>query len=313
MQTRCRYDLCLSFWCSPPRQLFLCLLLIFDLQANVTFPEYVPSFNFPRTHVETLNSHRAWIKSVECIGTEMYIHACPREVGAGWASTSACTRSTDVGVCCQRVDCQAGTFHDRTSASNDTCVACPSGSTSEPSSNNVTDCKCNAGYTGPDGLTCAACEAGKYKAVNGSDACLSCRSGSSSPPGSDNVTDCKCNAGYKAVNGMAMCTLILSPWNCSSAALARPIRVIKCGTSGNVSEGPACPNASITSGFGFYALDVYSGTYDGLLTIPAAGSSWGGILSQVSRARRAVACTRTAALICVAPACSTTILWLLIN
>ena len=191
-------------------------------QANVTSPEYVPSFDFPRTHVETLNSHRSWIKSVECVGTEMYIQACPRESGAGWSSTSGCTVSTDVGVCCQKVDCQAGTFHDRTSTSNNSCAACPSGSTSPPSSDNVTDCKCNAGYTGPDGSTCAACEAGKYKAVNGSVACLSCPSHSSSPAGSDNVTDCKCTQGFPGEDG-GPC--IRAVWECQDRSF--PIQYMR--------------------------------------------------------------------------------------
>ena len=69
----------------------------------------------------------------------------------------------------------------------------------------------------------------------------------------------------------------LSTWNCSDAALARPIRVIQCGTSG---AKPLCPNASIAAGFGFYALDAHSGSYGGLFTIPAASA--GGVLSQVA-------------------------------
>ena len=70
----------------------------------------------------------------------------------------------------------------------------------------------------------------------------------------------------------------LSTWNCSDAALAMPIRVIQCGTPG---AKQLCPDASIAAGFGFYALDAYSGSYGGLFTIPAASA--GGVLSQVSR------------------------------
>ena len=43
-----------------------------------------------------------------------------------------------------------------------------------PGSSNITNCTCNVGYTGPDGGTCQACEAGKYKGVNGSAACAFC-------------------------------------------------------------------------------------------------------------------------------------------
>ena len=40
------------------------------------------------------------------------------------------------------------------------------------------DCRCNAGYTGPDGSDdCTACVAGKYKTVPGSAACTDCLSG----------------------------------------------------------------------------------------------------------------------------------------
>ena len=69
---------------------------------------------------------------------------------------------------------------------------------------------------------------------------------------------------------------MLLPWNCTDPALARPIRVIQCGTSGSK---PLCPDASIAAGFGFYVLDVYSGAYAGLFTIPAASA--GGVLSRV--------------------------------
>ena len=42
------------------------------------------------------------------------------------------------------------------------------------------DCACNAGYTGPNGGTCTACPAGKFKAQSGPAACSDCPSGTSS-------------------------------------------------------------------------------------------------------------------------------------
>ena len=66
------------------------------------------------------------------------------------------------------------------------------------------------------------------------------------------------------------------PWNCTDPALAQPIRASGCGTSGSK---PLCPDASIAAGFGFYVLNVYSGAYDGLFTIPAASA--GGVLNEV--------------------------------
>ena len=45
------------------------------------------------------------------------------------------------------------------------------------------DCACNAGYTGPNGGTCMACEAGKYKDATGPTACAACPASSVSPAG----------------------------------------------------------------------------------------------------------------------------------
>jgi hypothetical protein len=45
------------------------------------------------------------------------------------------------------------------------------------------DCACNAGYTGPSGGTCTACEAGKYKNATGPAACTACPASSVSPAG----------------------------------------------------------------------------------------------------------------------------------
>ena len=68
-------------------------------------------------------------------------------------------------------------------------------------SDNATDCRCNAGYTGPDGGECTACPAGTYKDTAGSAQCSDCPSDSASAAGSDNVTDCKCHPGYAGPDG----------------------------------------------------------------------------------------------------------------
>ena len=69
---------------------------------------------------------------------------------------------------------------------------------------------CNAGFDGPDGGPCAACEAGKYKAVNGSatcafcaadtfsdteaaTACTQCFAHAVAPVGSTSLADCVCD------------------------------------------------------------------------------------------------------------------------
>ena len=55
---------------------------------------------------------------------------------------------------------------------------CPDLSNRSPelplSSFNASDCKCDMGYTGPDGRPCVACEPGKYKNTTGSAACITC-------------------------------------------------------------------------------------------------------------------------------------------
>eukprot|EP00961_Rhodomonas_salina_P261541 3535005-Rhodomonas_salina.1 len=74
------------------------------------------------------------------------------------------------------MDCDAGQYLDMTAGT--VCSTCPSSSSSSPMrSDDVTDCVCNAGYTGPDGGTCEACGVGTAKAVNGSSACVDCEAG----------------------------------------------------------------------------------------------------------------------------------------
>ena len=59
---------------------------------------------------------------------------------------------------------------------------CPKNSDSE--SPLPQDCKCNAGYTGPNGANgiCRACEPGSYKDASGNSSCASCDKGKTSSP-----------------------------------------------------------------------------------------------------------------------------------
>jgi hypothetical protein len=82
------------------------------------------------------------------------------------------------------------------------CESCPSGSAAEAGSNAITKCICKAGYFGPDGGTCEAGIAGKYKPGPGAEECKDCAADSSSPTAS---TTCRCNAGYTGPDG-AQCT-----------------------------------------------------------------------------------------------------------
>ncbi len=110
-------------------------------------------------------------------------------------------------------NCDVNTYSAAVGATlPDTCVACvnsqsPSGSVA------LTNCICNMGYTGPNGGTCDACKAGKFKPATGAGICTDCDLGKYSLtmaetaeavcltcPGvstsSVERTSCQCNAGY---------------------------------------------------------------------------------------------------------------------
>jgi len=72
-------------------------------------------------------------------------------------------------------DCIVGTFASEMGAS--ACTLCAAYASSPTASDQITNCTCNAAYTGPHGGPCTACVAGQYKPVAGSAECESCRAG----------------------------------------------------------------------------------------------------------------------------------------
>lgn len=121
-------------------------------------------------------------------------------------------------------NCIADTYSTVVAATSNTCVGCPLYMQSAVASGAITNCKCNAGYTGSDGVLCTGCVAGKYKTVVGAVACTNClvntfstavaktdascttclsvtTGPSQSLAGSALQTDCKCNMGYSGSNG----------------------------------------------------------------------------------------------------------------
>jgi len=56
------------------------------------------------------------------------------------------------------------------------CALCPENSLSLPGSVAVGACRCNAGWTGPDGGACGQCVANTFKAEAGSATCKACLS-----------------------------------------------------------------------------------------------------------------------------------------
>jgi hypothetical protein len=58
-----------------------------------------------------------------------------------------------------------------------TCTKCPANMNTQVGiigSKDLTHCVCNSGFTGPNGGTCTACVAGKYKPFTGTAACTDC-------------------------------------------------------------------------------------------------------------------------------------------
>ena len=141
---------------------------------------------------------------------------------------------------------------------------------------------CNAGYTGPDGGTCVACTAGKYKTTTGSVACTNCAAGtysgmvaattcltcpgnSTSPSTSSALAACKCNLGYtgsdggtctacaagsfKNIVGSFACTLCPASTYSSVAGASSPTVCVNCAagtysTTAGASSSTVCVNCA---------------------------------------------------------------------
>jgi hypothetical protein len=118
--------------------------------------------------------------------------------------------------------CMPGTYSNITSAVDpEACTPCPGNSLSPAGSQDITNCSCIAGYTGPDGGECTSCRQGTYKteigqgkcneclrgtysltvAATSNATCISCPPNSLSGQGADDQAACVCNAGYSGPNG----------------------------------------------------------------------------------------------------------------
>jgi hypothetical protein len=95
--------------------------------------------------------------------------------------------------------CGAGNYSAAVGATAaSTCLACPASSLSPSGSGVSTNCVCIAGFSGPDGGTCAACVAGKYKPAAGSAACFDYLANSyHALTGRTAASACQCNAGTR--------------------------------------------------------------------------------------------------------------------
>lgn len=124
-------------------------------------------------------------------------------------------------------DCGVNKYSEVEAATAEaTCTNCPGvlgTSVSTAGNGALNGCKCNSGYTGPDGAACSACVAGSYKPATGSAVCATCDTGKFSTDvartdvatcqtcpsnsntvggGHDAPGDCTCNAGYTGADGV---------------------------------------------------------------------------------------------------------------
>ena len=107
-------------------------------------------------------------------------------------------------------ECEAGTYSTTVAArSPGTCTDCPANSGSAAGSWAVGGCKCNAGFTGPDGGSCEECPAGSYKEASGSGGCVECEVGTysatSGATSKDTCTLCSAVSSSKTGKGSSTC------------------------------------------------------------------------------------------------------------
>lgn len=115
----------------------------------------------------------------------------------------------DRGSAC--TECAAGkyrAFADSIAVDSYSCSHCPAFSISPAGSIAQADCKCNAGYTGPDGGSCTLCDVNTYKETSGSAPCSNCLAGEVTTfQGQTSETACVCDRGYQSsgASGCAEC------------------------------------------------------------------------------------------------------------
>ena len=139
--------------------------------------------------------------------SSVVLTACTCNVGYSGPNGGACRacvagkyKTATGSVAC--TDCTAAKYSTVVAATvATTCLACQTNSNSPVASSASAACTCNAGFTGPDGVSCMACVTGTYKDTTGSVACTTCPGASNSPGTSLALTACICNLGFTGPNG----------------------------------------------------------------------------------------------------------------
>jgi len=157
--------------------------------------------------------------------------------------------------------CPANTYSAITGASSiSDCSNCPANSVSLQGSVLSTNCQCKAGYTGPNGGTCTACQANFYKDTVGSVACTQCNPYAQSPVGSNSSAKCICRAGYygSIQNNCQQCaintysdtpgslTCLQCPSNSEALGLNDQKEDCKCNKGYTGPDGGTCTSCNVT-------------------------------------------------------------------
>ena len=145
-------------------------------------------------------------------------------------STTSSTGSISVDACVCNVgytgpdgtncaECPIGKY--KSNLGSFACSSCPSSST--PPGADVTtvstaraavsDCKCQAGFSGPDGGACSSCPSGTYKSFTGTSLCVSCPANTIAPAGSLTADDCVCTGSALQTNVFTAITSITVYWD----------------------------------------------------------------------------------------------------
>lgn len=160
--------------------------------------------------------------------------------GAGSAECMCSIGYTAARGAC--TECAAGKF--KSSNGTGVCTACPSHMTSRPASTSITNCTCNAGYSGADGGGCSPCKAGTYKNVTGSVECTPCKPGTYSNSTAQTI-EAACTTCPPAQDGQSPPARgNLSKWtNCTAAAARAP----HLNANGSNANGSSAQDAQVAS------------------------------------------------------------------
>ena len=142
--------------------------------------------------------------------------------------------------------CRVGSFCSTGGAvAGSTIAPCPANSTSPAGSTNITNCTCNVGYTGPDGGSCAACEAGKYKEAVGSAACTQCPPGTLASPGSTESAACVAPAPFFNASSTVDCSS--DSEDCSEYNLCQVHRLVQTRSTSTPEQSDSFLRSSASS------------------------------------------------------------------